>query len=309
MNMDKIVVTSNASPDLDGFSCAIAYAEYLNKTDNPAVVRIFGNPHIEATYLLQRFGFEVEEDKNTPLDSVVLVDTSGLWGFDESIHPENVIEIIDHRQVNESEAFINAKLQIELVGAAATLVAERFYKNNVDISAMAATLLYGAIVSNTLNFRSKTTTDRDHQMAEWLNNKLGLTTEFIEDMFRAKSDVSGDNLTKRIDADFAWFQLEDKRIGIAQLEIMDVKQLLATREKEILEILDNFKLKNQLDNIFISFIDLGEYFNVFVSDDIDMQMLLEKTLKIKFQDNVAIREGFIMRKELVPLLKESLDTC
>lgn len=301
---EKIVVTSYTEPDLDGFSCAMAYAEFLNKTGVPAVVRIFGTPHIEATYLLQKFGFSIEEDKTAPLDKVVLVDASELRDLDQFIRPENVVEVIDHRKFNDSASFKNAKIQIEFVGSAATLIAEKFYKNDIDISVPAATLLYGAIVSNTLNFRAKVTTDRDRQMAEWLNHKLGLTQEFIDDMFRAKSDVFGEKLAQRIDADFAWFQLGNQKIGIAQMEMMDVKPLLEARKDEILNILEDLKLKDQLDKIFISFIDLGESFNAFLTKDHDMQSWLSRTLDIQFTDDIAFRPNFIMRKEIVPLLKE-----
>lgn len=304
--MNKVVVTSYTEPDLDGFSCAVAYAEFLNKTGVSAVVRIFGNPHVEAAYLLQKFGFKIEEDKTAPLDRVVLVDASELRDLDQFIRPENVIEIIDHRKFNDSASFKNAKVQIEYVGSAATLIAEKFYKNNMDISVPSATLLYGAIVSNTLNFRAKVTTERDRQMAEWLNHKLGLTKEFIDDMFHAKSDVSGEKLAQRIDADFAWFQLGNQKVGIAQMEMTDVKSLIETRKAEILDILKDLKSKDRLDKIFISFIDLGEGFNAFITDDSSMQSLLASTLDIQFENDVAFRQHFIMRKEIVPLLKEEI---
>ena len=302
----KVVVTSYTEPDLDGYSCAVAYAEFLNKTGIPAVVRIFGTPHIEATYLLEKFGFKIEEDKNASLEKVVLVDASELRDLDKFIKIENVVEVIDHRKVNDASSFVNAKIQIELVGSAATLIAEKFYKQNIDISVPAATLLYGAIVSNTLNFRAKVTTDRDRQIAEWLNHKLRLTKEFIDDMFRAKSDVSGEKLAQRIEADFAWFQFGTQKIGCAQLEIMDARPLVENRKDELLQILKDLKTKDGLDKIFMSVIDLGEGFNAFVTDDVEMQPILSEALGITFEDNLAFRDGYIMRKEIAPLLKERI---
>lgn len=304
--MNKIVVTSYTEPDLDGYACAVAYAEFLNKTNKPAIVRIFGEPHIEATYLVKKFGFSIEEDSKAPLEQIVLVDASELRDLDRFVQPSNIVEVIDHRKVNDAALFKNAKIQIELVGSAATLVAEKFYNNGIDISVPAATLLYGAIVSNTLNFRAKVTTDRDRHMAEWLNHKLGLTKEFIDDMFRAKSDVSGEKLSQRIEADFAWFQFGNKKVGCAQLEIMDVKPLVERRKAEVLQILHDLKQKDQLDQIFISFIDLGEGFNAFITDDADMQSVLTEVLDVVFTDNLAFRPSYIMRKEIAPLLKEKI---
>ncbi|MFA5889035.1 MAG: DHHA2 domain-containing protein [Candidatus Paceibacterota bacterium] len=304
--MNTVVVTSYTEPDLDGYSCAVAYTEFLNKTGTPAVMRIFGEPHIEATYLVKKFGLKIEEDKTADLEKIILVDASELRDLDKFVRPENVIEVIDHRKVNDAELFTNAKIQIEFVGSAATLIAEKFYKQNINISVSSATLLYGAIVSNTLNFRAKVTTDRDRQMAEWLNQKLGLTQEFIDDMFRAKSDVSGEKLAQRIEADFAWFKFGKHKIGCAQLEIIDVKSLVNSRKAKILQILEDLKAKDGLDMIFMSFIDLGEGFNAFITGDLEMQRVLSEILNIQFKDDLAFRPSLIMRKEIAPLLKEKL---
>ncbi len=304
-NSHEVVVTSYTEPDLDGYACSVAYAEFLNKTGTPAVVRIFGTPHIEVQHLVEKFGFHFEEDNNASLEKVVLTDASELRDLDKFIKPENIVEIIDHRKFNDADAFKNAKIQIELVGSAATLIAEKFHANNVEISVPTATMLYGAIVSNTLNFRAKVTTDRDRLMADWLNQKLGLTKEFIDDMFRAKSNMDGDRLAQAVDADFAWFDFGGigNKIGYAQLEMMDAKQLVETHKNELFEILNDLKSKEGVDHIFISFIDLGGGFNVFVSDDEHMKNVLSKVLNISFEDNVAIRSDFIMRKEVTPLLK------
>jgi len=306
--MDKILVTCYTDPDLDGFACAIAYAEFLNATGTAAVPKFFGTPNVEARHLMQKFGFQYPDDVNPAgFDKIILVDASELRDLDGIIKPDNVIEIIDHRKVNDSALFKNAKLQLEFVGSAATLIAEKFHNAYVEISVPATTLLYGAIVSNTLNFRAQVTTDRDCLMAEWLNQKLCFGKDFTDDMFRAKSDMAGDNLAARIEGDFAWFSLGSKKIGVGQLEIMDGKDLIRGRKQEILAILKRLQSELKLDQIFLSIIDLGEGCNAFIADDPEMQKLLSEVLGITFNGGIAIRDGFIMRKEIVPLLKERLE--
>lgn len=301
--MNKVIITSYTDPDLDGFACAVAYAELLNKIGTPAGVRFFGNRHVEALYLLEKFDIQVNEDIATNLDKIILVDASELRDLDQFIKPESVVEVIDHRKINDAASFKNAKVQIEFVGAAATLVAERFLQQNIKISLQAATLLYAAIASNTLNFRLPGTTDRDRAMASWLQQTFAPPQNFVDDMFRAKSDVTGDKLEQRIVSDFAWFQLGSQRVGVAQLEVMDVKHLIMHRQKEIFKILENLLRQDTLDRIFISLIDLGEEFNAFCTDDPLIQNILSKILDVTFTNNIAIRKGFIMRKEIVPLLK------
>ncbi len=304
--MDPIVVTSYTEPDLDGFSCAVAYAEFLRKTGVPAVVRFFGEPHVEAKYLVEKFGLNITEDKSADLARVALVDASELRDLDKFIKPENVVEIIDHRKVNDASLFKNAKIQIEFVGSAATLIAEKFHAKGIEISTVAATLLYGAIVSNTLNFRAKVTTDRDRQMAAWLDEKLKFDQAFIDEMFLAKSDVAGEKLKERIIADFAWFSFGGRKIGFAQLEIVDAHGVALNREEEILDILVDIKESEHLDDIFISLIDLGGFCNLFITASPALRSTLAEVLHIEFDGALAIQSGFIMRKELVPLLRERL---
>lgn len=306
--MDAVVVTCYTNPDLDGFACAIAYAEFLNKFGTAAGFKTFGQPNIEARYLMKQFGFDYPKQADITVSSrIVLVDSSELRDLDKIVKPENVVEVIDHRKVNDAALFVNAKIQIEVVGAAATLIAEKFHAHCMDISVSSATLLYGAIVSNTLNFRANVTTERDVSMARWLESKLNLPENFIHEMFRAKSDMSGEKLSERIDGDLASFHLGGKKISIAQLEIIGVRELVRERESEILSILRNFKLQTGLHGIFLSAIDLEEKFNAFVTDEEETKRLLEKTLGVSFEGNVAIRDGFIMRKEIVPLLKAEFE--
>lgn len=303
--MGKVVVTSYCDPDLDGLACAVAYAEFLNKTGAPAVIRLFGEPHIEARYVLQRFGFTFEQDLAASLERVILVDASELRDVEDlPLKSENIIEVIDHRRSHDAVSFTNAKIQIELVGAAATLIAEKFYQQRVGISVMATTLLYGGIISNTINLKNQITTDRDRQMAEWLKQGLDIPSDFINGMFRAKSDLAGDKLAARIYSDYSWFQNGHNRIGFAQLEVMDVKVLLNERQAELLDILKDLQIKDNLDYILISLVDLSGDFTAFLAAAPEMQSVLSDILGIKFENNLAWRPGIIMRKEIAPSLKE-----
>jgi manganese-dependent inorganic pyrophosphatase len=307
--MKPILVTCYVNPDLDGVSGSVAYAEFLQKTGKLVVAGIFGEPHEEARYILNRFDIlypQVFSDARE-FDEVILVDSSDLKGLEGRVMPENVVEIIDHRKTHDASAFPNAKAQIELVGAAATLVAEKFIKNDVSISKESAILLCGGIISNTLNFKAGVTTDRDREAFEWLNKEANLPEVFWKELFLAKSNLSGDTLPERIVGDFAWFEMGIKKVGIAQIEMIGAKELVTEREMEILQILNTIKEEKGLDYIFQSTLELESEKNYFVTDNAETKKLLEKVLGIEFAYNVAIREGLIMRKQIVPLLKEELE--
>jgi manganese-dependent inorganic pyrophosphatase len=308
-NKKPILVTCYVNPDLDGYAGTFAYAELLNKQGIIAELGIIGEPHEEVKYVLNRFKITpaplIESDSN--YEQVILVDASDISGLEAKVSPEKVIEIIDHRQVNEADKFPQASVQIELVGAAATLVAEKFKASGYESSEAAALLLYSAIISNTLNFKAGVTTSRDQEMAKWLRESLALSDNYWQELFLAKSDFSGEKLAQRIDGDIAYFTIGGRKISIAQLELIGARELVAERLPEILEILRSVKKAHELDFIFLTNIELVAEKNYFVAEDEELQKILESILGVKFSGPVAVREGMIMRKQIVPLLKAELE--
>lgn len=305
-----ILVSSYVNPDLDGVAGAIAYAEFLQKRNKNAIPGIIGEPHDEAKYILDRFQFAYPLSllNAEAFSKVILVDVSDLNGLEGKIAPERVIEIIDHRKVHEAEKFPHAKVQIESVGAAATLVAEKFIEQKVEISEKSATLLFAAIASNTLNFKANVTTSRDHEAARWLKQYTNVSENFIQEMFQAKSDLTGDKLSERIKGDFAWFTIGEKQIGISQIEMIGAEGLVNKRGPEIIKTLSEAKKELHLDHVFQSTLELQCGENIFVTEDEEMKKLLNKVFNVQFSGICAKRDGLIMRKEIVPLLKAAIET-
>ncbi len=88
--MKPFLITCYASPDLDGVASVISYAEFLEKTGKKAIAGIFGQPHDEAKYMLDRFEFEYPKQLNNTsiFEKIVLVDSSDLNGLEGNILPE-----------------------------------------------------------------------------------------------------------------------------------------------------------------------------------------------------------------------------
>lgn len=307
--MNPLLVTSYVSPDTDGTACLVAYTEYLNKTGLFCEAGIIGELHVEAKYVFDKFGLtypkQIQNDE--AYDKVILVDSSDINALEGKINPLKVIEIIDHRKVHEADKFINAKSQIELVGAAATLVAEKFKQNNVSISKESAILIYIAIISNTLNFKNSVTTERDKLIVAWLKDQIQIPDTFVKELFVAKSDVSGDKLGQRIEDDFSSYNFGAKKVGIAQLEICDAQNLLQSRLNEINEVLTKIKVQLKLDYVFQNTIDLDENKSYLITNHKPTQVLLNKLFDAPFNSSVAILPSVMMRKQITPLLKSALE--
>jgi len=307
-NHHDILVTAYSNPDLDGTACMIAYAEFLQKDGYSATAVLCGVPHREAQFVFETFNIVFPEDADSFLikdAQVVLVDASDVNGISNAIHPLQVIELIDHRKINQADRFPNAKIQIELVGAAATLIAEKFASYHIDISPHSAALLYSAIISNTVNFQAGVTTGRDKKMAGWLLKKFKRPRDYIHRMFTYKSTLT-QPIAEIIEQDFATFDFNHRKVGIGQLEILHVDEFIKSHSINIEKALVKIKKKKLLDIIFLSTIDVEKANTTFIIVDNVSKELLEKTLRISFKKGIAQKKGILMRKSIVHLLKQSL---
>jgi inorganic pyrophosphatase/exopolyphosphatase len=306
--MSEVLVTCNKNPDLDGSASAFAYAEFLQKTDWPAEYGFFGHLKSESEYIFNYLEIEptVADKIVNSVDKVVITDASSTARLSKKIDPDMVIEILDHRKVHDSHQFKNARVQIELAGACATLIAEKFIKSNIRPSKESAILLYLAICSNTIDFKNKLVTSRDIEAAKYLKTVTDDIGHLKESMFRQKSEIS-QPLKEIIEEDFSIYKFSGKKITIFQLEIYGVDRFISKRKEELFDTLKKVKNNKKIDFLFLTCIDIQKGENTFVADDPSTQKMLEDVLPIKFKSNIAKLPEIIMRKELMPKIKECLE--
>jgi len=302
----KILVTPKVNPYLDGTSCALAYADLLRKTGKDAEGVIFGNPQSEVQYFIQKHSIEIPirpDGFTSNWSEFILVDASSMKGMPKAVRPEKVIEIIDHRAGEPEKEFPNAKIQNELIGAAATLVVERFIKANLNPNPEYAKLLYGAIYHNTLNFIATNTSYRDRKAAQFLEKEYGLNENLARQMFDFATQTIERNPRQALEDDAKEFG-EGYLIGAYQLivwgsEVFQQKELI---EQTIKELFKKFKVNWALLNV----VDLeSKKTTIYCSDKVG-QDALNKTLGCQFEDNWCQLEKAWLRKQIMPLLTKAL---
>lgn len=308
MRRNDVLVTAYKDPDLDGVACAYGYAELLRKLGTNAVAGVSGSIDLETQFALREFNISSLDDAETYIRGgarIIIVDASDLRGLSNNIDPEKVVEIIDHRVMNEASKFPNANVQIEFVGSAATLIAERFRKCRIGPSMSAAALLYSAIASNTVNFKANVTTDRDIRLAKWCRKFFLLPKQYVRRMFVAKSKVEA---TYRETTALATFRFGSFSFGIAQLEICQAQEFVEARVLEIRAFLQKKKLESAVETCFFSFVDVQRKCNVVVACDASAEQFLAEALGVRFGAGIGTRPGILMRKEIVPLIRNFVET-
>ncbi len=301
-----ILVTTYINPDLDGFAAAIAYAEFLNKTGRSAVAGFSGDYQAEVKFTAEKFGVNLPAplENYNDFDQIVLVDVSDLKRLDKNVDPRKVIEVIDHRQVNDPTAFPKAEFSVETIGASATLVAEKIIQGKVDISSDTAKLLCGAILYHTINFQAPDARPRDKDVFKWLKEKCDFPEDFLQEVFLIKSDLVGEKLGQVIENDLKQFEFAGKKIAIAQIETVGGEALAQNREREIINKLAELKNILRADFIFIVIVDLEKLADIIVCGEAETRDLLKAVSGIEFKNNIAVIGKMILRKELAVLFKE-----
>ena len=208
--MPKILVTAKTTPDIDGTACLLAYAHLLKIQGQDAEGIAFGNIQPETMYFMEKHGVVLRSEPDGGIsrwDSYVLVDASSMKGMPKVVSADKVIEIIDHREGRPEIEFPNAKVQNELVGAAATIVVEQYIQANQKPLLEHAKLLYGAIHHNSLNFLSSNTSPRDKDAVEFLEKEFGLSKQIIEEMFLYATDWIGQHVEQALRDDAKEYDL------------------------------------------------------------------------------------------------------
>jgi manganese-dependent inorganic pyrophosphatase len=155
-----------------------------------------------------------------PLRRVLLVDHAERAQSVPGVEEAEIVEILDHHHIGSIETKLPVRASFDPVGSTATLVTERFRQAGIEPSRSTATMLLGAIVSDTVLLTSPTTTPRDRVATEYIEGLTGLeAAAFGREMFECSSDVSHVGADELVLRDLKEYQLDGARtIGVAQIE-------------------------------------------------------------------------------------------
>lgn len=298
------IITSYINPDTDGVCSSITFAYYKEKTGHGLFVPIiFGKLNNETKFVLNNFQipFPKQLDEIDNELKIILVDTHHVSQLSPTIRCENVVEILDHHPAGNPELFPNAKIQNEKVGAVATLITEKLRQDSVLPDKKIAALLIAAILSNTINFSAPSTSQRDKEALEWLKSIFNFDTELTKKMFDAKSDISKMNTFEILNSDYKKFTINDKEIGISQIESTNLHEIL--ERNDLMDAIKNLKNRDKADYIIFNGIDIIKHQSILITFEKQTKRILEKELDCIFENNKAIISRIILRKtDLIPAL-------
>jgi len=290
------------NPDTDGVCASIAYS-WLYPTFKPV---IFGNFDKESLFVLTYFHVDLPKkvQKIGQKSKIALVDTHHIVQLPE-INLLNVVEVIDHHPAGDSDKLINAKVQNEEVGSACTLLVERIRQEEKIPPSHIAGLLSLAIVSNTLNFTAPSTSKRDKDALVWLKALVPITDELILGMFKARSEISNIDTFDLLLSNNKIFEIEDYKVGLIQLELVEVEGLIS--RTDFIDSIINVKNKKGADFIIFSGVDILNHKTFIIVPEDEGRKLITNAMNINFLNNSAVVNRILLRKtDFVPQIQQYL---
>jgi manganese-dependent inorganic pyrophosphatase len=234
---------------------------------------------------------------NPPPRRVLLVDHAEQAQSVPGVEQAEIVEILDHHHIGSIETTVPVRATFDPVGSTATLVIERFRQNGMEPSRSTATLLLGAILSDTVILNSPTTTERDRAAVEYLERVLALEAlEFGRDMFVATSDLAGVSADAIVTRDAKEYEVDGgQTIAIAQVET--VGQGLDERRRELLEAMREARERRGYALFALMVTDiLAKDTELYVSGDAGP---LEQAFGVDASDGVIALPGVMSRKKQV----------
>ncbi|WP_170420262.1 manganese-dependent inorganic pyrophosphatase [Ruegeria arenilitoris] len=301
-------VFGHKSPDTDSTGSPILWAWYLNEVKGEkAEAVLLGEPNTEAAFMLQRWDLpkpRIIEDVETDAP-VVIVDTNNPAELPANVNNADIRAIIDHHKlVGGLETKGPIDITVRPLACTATIMIDLMGDDAAKMPEAVKGAALTCILSDTLEFRSPTTTAHDREVAEKLAAELGLdVSAYAADMFAAKSDVSSFSDAELIRMDSKEYEVDGTKFRVSVLEttapgvVLDRKDSLAQSMVEVAK-------EDSVDQVLLFVVDiLNEEATLLVPNDL-VKSVAEKSFGASVSGDTVVLPGIMSRKkQIIPNLK------
>lgn len=236
---------------------------------------------------------------------MILVDHNEYTQSVKSIEKADLLEVIDHHRI--CDIFTNRPISFrnEIIGSTASIITSIYLENQMTIPPDIAGLLLGAIISDTLKFKSPTTTEKDKGIASMLAKIANIDIEeFSREMFKVTSNIRNKSMRELITQDIKHFEIENKKIMIAQVivfQLSEATDIEALLQKEMQKIVSS----KGLDLLVVAFTSILENASVFYGEG-EYASVLKEAFPNKAGEEHSFQEDILSRKnQMVPLLSRA----
>ena len=223
-----ILVVGHKNPDTDTVASAIAVADLFTKRGQEAQAITQGAVAPETAFVLDKFGFAAPEIITDATDKqIILVDHTDINQTIDNLDKGELLAVVDHHKLGDVTTPNPLEMWVWPVGCTGTVIKAMYDFYGVEVPKNIAGILLCAILSDTVMYKSPTCTDQDKAAVEALAKIAGVSDVMAlgMEMFKVKSAVDGTSATDLVFRDYKDFDMSGKKVGIGQLEVVDLAML------------------------------------------------------------------------------------
>lgn len=238
---------------------------------------------------------------------IIQVDHNERGQAVDGIEEAEILQVIDHHRIADFQTVGPVYYRAEPLGCTCTIIKKMFDEQEVEIPPEIAGIMLGAILSDTLIFKSPTCTPFDKKTAYRLAEIAGVDpVEFGMEMFKAGTSLVGKSVEEIFNQDYKSFNIGDCKIGVAQVNTMDIEGF-APYKAEMLAYMEKVCEDNNYDFDVLLLTDvINANSEVFVAGG--KPHFVEKAFNVTLDDHEATLPGVISRKkQVVPALTEAIN--
>lgn len=226
INVDEgpIYVIGHKNPDSDTVCSAIAYARMLTLLGYEAEAAITGAVNEETAYILKEAGAEEPAIlENAAEKNIFLVDHSEYTQAAEGMREAHIVGILDHHGIGSVTTGHQIAYEARPIGATATIVWMDYMNCGFDLDKTTATLLLGAILSDTTNLTGTTVTETDRQAVDSLAGLAGIedVNGFYRELHAKALSYEGMSNEEILFSDYKEYEISGVSIGIGLINSID----------------------------------------------------------------------------------------
>jgi len=266
-----------------------------------------GDLNPETQFVLKKFGIPVPELMTDATGKkLIIVDHSETTQSPDNFDKAEIIEIVDHHKIGDLTTPNPIFFLSMPVGCTCTVIKILYDYFGIEIPKEIAGIMLSAILSDTVMFKSVTTTDEDKKRAEELAKIAGIEDmqAYAMEMFKAKSDVAGKTPRDLIFRDFKDYVMSGKKVGVGQLEVVDLS-LLDELKDPIYEEMKKVKEEGERHSIFLMLTDVMKEATelLVISDE---PVVVEKAFGVPLKErSVWLEKVMSRKKQVVPPLEKA----
>ena len=238
----------------------------------------------------------------------ILVDHNELSQSIDDLKEAEILEVVDHHRIGDVETTTPIRFRNEIIGSTVSIIARMYKEAGLVPEVKTAAIMCCAIISDTMNFNSPTTTPIDKELARELAAIAGIELDAMaKEMFGAVATIKGRTMSEILYNDFKEYNIDGKRIAIGQINIADEQEIVNVQD-EIRAYMEKINEINKFDLLMMCFTAAGGSGSnlVFIGT---LSYLVDEAFKEDIMDELYFVDGVISRKkQIIPTLSKCLES-